>query len=98
MLRLFRAISIMEGVSYLAILSVTLGLISRDYVSQIGMGHGVLFMFYLFLSIFVSDKQGWSLKIWLPLFFASIIPFAFFLVELYLRKGFESEGLPETSA
>ena len=95
MLKLFRAISVMEGLSYLAILSITLGLISRDYVFQIGMGHGVLFMLYLFLSILISDKQRWSLKIWLPLFFASIIPFAFFLVEFYLRKELESEALAE---
>jgi len=95
MLRLFRAISVMEGLSYLAILSVTLGLISRDYVSQIGMGHGVLFMLYLFLSLLVTDKQGWSLKVWFPLLLASVIPFAFVLVEYYLRKVFESEELAE---
>jgi len=85
----------MEGLSYLAILSVTLGLISRDYVSQIGMGHGVLFMLYLFLSILVSDKQRWPLKIWVAIFLASIIPFAFVLVEYYLRKGFEDNELAE---
>jgi len=85
----------MEGLSYLAILSVTLGLISRDYVSQIGMGHGVLFMMYLLLSVAVSDKQRWSLKVWISMFLASIIPFAFVLVELYLRKVFENNGFIE---
>ena len=95
MFQLFRAISVLEGVSYLAILSVSLGLISRDYVSQIGMGHGVLFMIYLFLSVSVSDKQRWSLKVWIPIFLASIIPFAFVLVELYLRKVFEDKTLAE---
>ncbi len=95
MLTLFRAISVMEGLSYLAILSVTLGLISRDYVSQIGMGHGVLFMMYLLLSVAVSDKQRWSLKVWISMFLASIIPFAFVLVELYLRKVFENNGFIE---
>lgn len=95
MLKLFRAISVMEGLSYLAILSVTLGLISRDYVSQIGMGHGVLFMLYLFLSVLVSDKQRWPLKIWISIFLASIIPFAFVLVEYYLRKVFEDNELAE---
>ncbi len=95
MLRLFRAISVMEGLSYLAILSVSLGLISRDYVFQIGMGHGVLFILYLFLSLVITDKERWSLKVWVPLCLASIIPFAFVLVEYYLRKVFESEGLAE---
>ncbi len=95
MLKLFRAISVMEGLSYLAILSVSLGLVSRDYVFQIGMGHGVLFMAYLFLSLLVTDKQGWTLKVWVPLLLASIIPFAFVLVEFYLRKVLESEDLTE---
>jgi len=92
MLRFFRVISILEGLSYLAILSITLGIISRDFVFQIGMGHGVLFMLYLFVSLQVSDKQGWSLKVWIPLFLASIIPFAFLLVEFYLRKVSERSG------
>ena len=95
MLKYFRAVSMLEGLSYLAILSVTLGVISRDYVSQIGMGHGVLFMLYLFLLLLVSDKQRWPLKIWLPLFMASIVPFAFILVELFLRRTLESQELAE---
>lgn len=92
MLTFFRVISILEGLSYLAILSITLGVISRDFVFQVGMGHGVLFMLYLFVSLQVSDKQGWSLKIWIPLFLASIIPFAFLLAEFYLRKASGHSG------
>jgi len=86
MLKYFRAISILEGLSFLAILSVTLGLISRDFVFQLGMIHGVLFMLYLLLSLIVSNSQRWSLKIWLPLFIASLIPFAFIPVEMFLSR------------
>ena len=88
-LKFFRAISVIEGFSYLAILSVTIGLISYDYVRPIGMTHGVLFILYLFSSLQVSHKQGWSLFIWLAVFLAPIIPFAFISVELFLRR--ESE-------
>ena len=95
MVNVFRVISVLEGLSYLAILSVSLGLISRDYVSQIGMGHGILFIVYLFLSVSISDKQRWSLKVWASMFLASITPFAFVLVELYLRKNFEDKALAE---
>jgi integral membrane protein len=91
MLNSFRAISIVEGVSYLLILSVAFGIISRDYVFQIGMIHGVLFMLYLVFSLLVCNKQRWSLFIWLPLFFASVIPFAFIPVELYLRKALANQ-------
>ncbi|PCK07311.1 MAG: hypothetical protein COA42_14910 [Alteromonadaceae bacterium] len=86
MLNVFRIISLLEGLSYLIILGVTLGVIGRDYVSPLGMLHGVLFILYLVLSLMVSGKEKWSLVLWLPLFFASLVPFAFILVELYLRN------------
>ena len=86
MLKAFRMTSILEGLSYLTILSVTAGLISREYVFQIGMTHGVLLMFYIAFSFIVANKENWSLKIWLPIFFASLVPLAFILVELYLKK------------
>ena len=86
MLSTFRFISILEGCSYLIILGVTFGIISRDYVYALGMLHGLLFMLYLVFSLIVGGKKNWSLIVWLPVFFASLIPFAFILVELYLRK------------
>ena len=87
MLNFFRTVSVLEGLSYLAILSVTLGIIPRDYVFPLGMGHGVLFLLYLVLSLAVANNKEWSLKIWIPVFFASVIPFAFIPVELFLKKS-----------
>lgn len=87
MLNTFRMISILEGLSYLLILGVAFGVIGRDYVFQIGMTHGVLFMLYLVTSLLVCNKQRWSLMIWLPLFFAAVVPFAFIAVDMFLRKA-----------
>jgi len=95
MLKSFRVVSILEGFSYLAILSVTLGFISRDFVSQLGMLHGVLFMLYLFLALSVSNNQKWSLVRFLSLFIASIVPFAFIAVELFLGRQLKSQKLTE---
>jgi integral membrane protein len=95
MLKYFRAISLLEGLSFLAILSVSFGLVSRDLVYQLGMTHGVLFMLYLFLSLIVSNKQQWSLLTWVSLFVASIVPFAFIGVEIFLSKTAESKELAE---
>jgi len=95
MLKSFRVVSILEGFSYLAILSVTLGFISRDFVSQLGMLHGVLFMLYLFLALSVSNNQKWSLVRFLSLFIASIVPFAFIAVELFLGRQLKSQRLTE---
>lgn len=86
MLKLFRVISVLEGLSYLTILSVSLGFISRDYVSMIGMGHGVLFLLYIVFSLVVSSTLSWRLLTWLAVFLASIIPFAFIALELYLSR------------
>ena len=95
MLKFFRVVSILEGFSYLAVLSVTLGFISRDFVSGLGMLHGILFMLYLFLALSVSNNKKWSLVTFLSLFIASVVPFAFIAVELYLGRHLKSQKLTE---
>lgn len=86
MLKFFRFISALEGLSYLVILGVTIGLISRDFVFYLGMIHGVLFILYLLLSLQVSHRHKLPLIHWLLIFTASLIPFAFIPVELFLKK------------
>ncbi|HHX34741.1 MAG TPA: DUF3817 domain-containing protein [Gammaproteobacteria bacterium] len=86
MLNFFRVASLIEGCSYLLILCVSLGFISREFVSSIGMAHGVLFIVYVVLSILATRKQGWSIRVWLLLFLSAFIPFAFVPVELFLEK------------
>lgn len=86
MIKAFRLISLLEGLSYLAILSVTLGFISRDHVSTLGMTHGILFMIYLMLAMSVSNDKKWpSWKLGLVIL-ASLVPFAFIPAEVFLRK------------
>lgn len=52
----------------------------------IGMTHGVLFLSYFVLSLFASHTQGWSVIRWLMVVLASIIPFAFIPMEMFLQK------------
>ncbi|MGB2131509.1 MAG: DUF3817 domain-containing protein [Marinobacterium sp.] len=85
-MKFFRITSVLEGLSYLLILSVSLGAISREFVFPLGMVHGVLFILYLVLSLQVSHKKGWPVMVWLLVFLGSIIPFAFIGVELFLKK------------
>ncbi len=94
-LSVFRIISILEGLSYLAILSVTLEVLSREFVFQMGMTHGVLIMVYMVGSLIVAHKEDWSLKVWLGVFLASLIPMAFVAVELYLQKSVARGATPE---
>ncbi len=95
MLAFFRYLSLAEGLSFLIILGVTVGWISRDYVFPLGMGHGVLYIAYVIASLVVCGRQGWGLKIWLPLFLAAIIPFAFIGVDVFLRKAMRRTAEPE---
>jgi integral membrane protein len=53
---------------------------------MLGMTHGVLFMLYFVLSLAASHKQGWSVMTWLLVLLASLVPFAFIPVELFVRK------------
>ncbi|WOH36421.1 DUF3817 domain-containing protein [Thalassotalea fonticola] len=85
-MKVFRLASLFEGISYLLILSITLGIISRDYVFYLGSLHGALFIAYLILSLHASHKRNWSVIVWLLVFLASIVPFAFIAVEFYIRK------------
>ena len=85
-MKAFRLVSLLEGISYLLILSVTLGFISREFVFALGSAHGVLFIAYLMLSLQVSHKRNWSIFVWLLVFLASIVPFAFIIVDMFLRK------------
>ncbi|MZR64410.1 DUF3817 domain-containing protein [Alcanivorax sp. DP30] len=91
-LNLFRAFSIAEGVSFLVILGVSLGLISRDHVFLIGMTHGVLFLVYMLLSLWVSNIRNWSVLVWFLIFLAAVVPFAFIGVELFLRREEKNQG------
>ena len=86
MVNFFRILSVIEGISYLIILCVSFGIIGREYVYFLGMTHGVLFLLYFVFSFIVSHKLSWSVVIWLLIFLASIIPFAFVLVEVFIKK------------
>ena len=86
MVSLFRGLSFVEGVSYLLILCVSFGVISREYVFVLGISHGVLFMLYSVFSLVVAHRFSWPVWIWVLIFFAALIPGAFIFVEILIRK------------
>jgi integral membrane protein len=92
MLKIFRVASLLEGCSYLLILTASFGIISREFVFPIGMAHGVLFLLYFVLSLLASHKQGWSVGLWLLVLLAAIVPFAFIPVEMFLQKALRKNG------
>lgn len=86
MLKVFRVASLLEGLSYLVILSVTIGLIPREHVFTLGMVHGGLFVLFVVLSLLASHQSKWAVWQWLLVFLSALVPFAFIPVELFLQK------------
>ena len=91
MLRIFKNIAILEGISSILLFFVAMPLKylfnNTIYMRPIGMAHGVLFVFFVVIALYFAVKEKWNLeKIGLVLI-CSIIPCATFYIEKkYLRK------------
>ena len=89
MLKIFRTLSIVEGLSLITLLFIAMPAkyqFGYDFVWQVGMTHGVLWLAYVTLSLPVSHKQKWAVMFWMLVLFASIIPFACFFLDGKLKK------------
>lgn len=82
---MFKWVSYVEGISLLLLLFLAMPLKYiwniPEFVSVIGMAHGVLFIMYmLFVANFFFSKQ-WNLKTSVFATIASIVPFGPFILE-----------------
>ena len=81
----FRIIALLEGVSYL--LLMTLGLyfkyiLSDDtYVKLLGMPHGILFILYILFAFLLRKQERWNFINFAIILFASLIPFGTFYID-----------------
>jgi len=85
MLYLLRAVAILEGISYLLIIGLTMPL---KYWAGIGgpnktagMAHGILFILFVVLTAVFCWMRKWSIKRFIILFFASLVPFGTFYAD-----------------
>ena len=89
MVKLFRIIAFLEGVSYVLLLLLLLFIatpikyiLENDfYVKMLGMPHGLLFLIYVSLCFMLKAKLKWNLQIFILIVLASIIPFGTFYVD-----------------
>lgn len=87
MVRIFKKIAILEGISYLVLFANMLLIKPNDIVLYktllypIGMTHGLLFIGYVFLAIVLKKSQNWNFKTLLVVLTASLLPLATFFVE-----------------
>ncbi|TRX16744.1 DUF3817 domain-containing protein [Flavobacterium franklandianum] len=93
MLRIFKNIAILEGISYLVLFFNMLFIkpsnleLYKSLLYPIGMTHGILFIGYVLLTVLLKKSQEWDYKTTLIILGASLLPFAtFFIEKKYLRK------------
>ncbi len=93
MLKLFKIVAFLEGVSYLALFGNMLLIkpnnieLYKTLLFPIGMSHGLLFVGYILLAIMLKAPMKWSGKDFFLILFASIIPFGTFWVERKYLSG-----------
>ncbi len=87
---IFRITAFLEGLSYILLLFVAVPIKYQSgdayYVQLLGMPHGILFMAYLFLALYLNSQYKWDNKILLLVLVASIIPFGTFYVDRKVLK------------
>jgi integral membrane protein len=93
MLRIFKNIAILEGISYLVLFFNMLFIkpnnleLYKNLLYPIGMTHGILFIGYILLTVLLIKSQEWNYKTSFIIMGASLLPFATFYVEKkYLRN------------
>lgn len=83
--KLFKWISILEGLSFLILLFIAMPLKyiyeMPQMVQQVGMAHGVLFIAYVLGGILLYKPMNWSLKQIAVILGCSVLPFGPFYVE-----------------
>jgi integral membrane protein len=94
MLKTFKIIAILEGISYIVLFSNMLFIKPNDFVLYhkllypIGMSHGVLFIGYVGLTILLKKSQEWNYLDLGIILLASLLPFAtFFIEKKYLKNA-----------
>lgn len=93
MVKIFKTVAILEGISYLALFTNMLLVkpnnleLYHQLLYPIGMSHGLLFIGYVVLAILITKSQSWNIiKLGIVLF-ASLLPFATFYVERKYLKN-----------
>ncbi len=89
MLKSFRLLSLIEGLSLITLLFIAMPAryqFGVDFVWPVGMAHGLLWMAYVVLSLAVSHTQRWPVLVWLLALLCSVVPFGFLLIDRRLKR------------
>ncbi|MBL1261732.1 MAG: DUF3817 domain-containing protein [Thiotrichaceae bacterium] len=93
-MKVFRLISLIEGISLLVLLFIAMPLKYQFGISEAvwyaGITHGMLFLTYMVMSLVTSHQQQWPVIKWLLIFLAGIVPLGFVAVDKKLKKELAS--------
>ncbi len=87
MLKLFKVVAILEGISYLALFGNMLIIKNNNpelyhtLLFPVGLAHGVLFVAYIILAIMLKFELDWPLKKFAIICAASLLPFGTFYID-----------------
>lgn len=81
---IFKIISFLEGVSYILLLFVAVPIKylagNSFFVKSLGMPHGILFILYILMALYIRSKMKWDFKVTFIVLIASLIPFGTFYI------------------
>ena len=82
---LFKVIALLEGISYIILMTIGLyfkyELNDDTYVKLLGMPHGVLFILYILIAFLLRKQEKWSFINFAIILFASLVPYGTFYVD-----------------
>ena len=85
MLKIFKVIAILEGISLLLLFFFAMPMKyiydMPVYVKHIGMAHGLLFVAYIIFAFLFKEDKKWDLKTFAIVCLASFLPFGTFYIE-----------------
>lgn len=92
MLRFFKIIAFLEGISLLLLFFFAMPLKywfeNPLYIRPIGMAHGLLFIGYIIIALMLKYEKSWNVKKFGIVAIASLVPFGTFYIEKkYLRNA-----------
>ncbi len=91
MLKTFKIIALLEGISYLLLLFVAVPfkyIGGNDIlVRSLGMPHGILFISYVIIAFMLKDEMQWNKKTFWTILVASVLPFGTFYIDRKYLRG-----------
>ena len=84
-IKTFKVVSVLEALSFLLLLGVAMPLKyiwdMPEMVKHVGMAHGVLFMLYIAMAIYISTLLKWNGKTLIIVILCSVLPFGPFYAD-----------------